>query len=58
MKKLVGLLFIVLSLTVSSVLAGNITFSGKTDKNPLEYQPGEEMVFTVQCLDDGQPVDG
>ena len=58
MKKTVFTLFFSLVLTTSSIFAGEITFTGKTDKNPLEYKPGEEMVFTVQCLEDGQPVDG
>ncbi|MBR5627063.1 MAG: acetylxylan esterase, partial [Thermoguttaceae bacterium] len=42
----------------SAAFAGNITFYGNTDKNPLEYKPGENMVFSVQCFNDGQAVDG
>lgn len=38
--------------------AAEISFYGKTDKNPLEYQPGEKMVFSVQYLEDGVPVSG
>ncbi|MCF0234969.1 MAG: acetylxylan esterase, partial [Thermoguttaceae bacterium] len=38
--------------------AGEITFYGETDKHPLQYKPGEKMVFTIQCLEDGKPVDG
>lgn len=39
-------------------VAGTFRFDGKTDKNALEYQPGEEIVFTVQLLEDGKPVGG
>ena len=33
-------------------------FFGKTDKNPLDYQPGETMKFTVQYFEDGKLIDG
>ncbi|MDO4630405.1 MAG: acetylxylan esterase [Planctomycetia bacterium] len=42
----------------AALVAANYSFFGTTDKNPLEYQPGEEMVFQLQVLDDGKPVDG
>lgn len=45
-------------LTASTVFAGEITFFGTTDKNPLEYEPGEKMTFSVQCLEDGAAVSG
>lgn len=32
--------------------------SGKSDKNPLLYRCGEEMIFTVSLLEDGQPLPG
>ncbi len=47
------------ALFVSSVLpAGELTFTGTTDKDPLTYQPGEEMVFSLRLFDDGQPCGG
>lgn len=58
MKKGVFFLFAVIIVTASAALAAEMRFYGKTDKNPLEYQPGETMVFTVQYLEDGKPVDG
>ncbi len=58
MKKSTISLFVLFFLATSFALAGEISFIGKTDKNPLAYQPGEEIVFTVQCLEDGKPVDG
>lgn len=42
----------------TAVIAGEISFYGETDKNPLSYQPGEEMVFSIQLLDDGVPSAG
>ncbi len=50
--------FVAAFLTVSTVFAGEITFFGTTDKNPLEYEPGEKMIFSVQCLEDGTAVSG
>lgn len=47
-----------LLLILSTGVAGEITFVGSTDKNPLEYQPGEQMTFSIQCLEDGKPVQG
>ena len=47
-----------LLLTFSTGFAGEITFVGSTNKNPLEYQPGEQMTFSIQCLEDGKPVQG
>lgn len=55
-KRFFAALFVVFSTTVA--FAGNVTFYGESDKNPLEYQPGEKMVFSIQCLDDEKPVDG
>lgn len=43
---------------VGTLAAGELTFFGTTDKNPLEYAAGETMTFTVKLLDDGQPMDG
>ncbi len=48
--------FVFIVLLFTSVAQGvEITFRGKTDKNPLEYQPGETMTFTVECFHDGKP---
>ena len=38
--------------------AGNISFYGITDKDPLTYAPGETMTFSISVLEDGQKVSG
>lgn len=38
--------------------AGGYLFSGNTEKDPLSYRPGEEIVFNVVLLKDGQRVGG
>ena len=62
MKKSLPLLKMALlfAACLSSVVAwaGNITFYGITDKDPLSYAPGETMTFTVSILEDGQKVSG
>ncbi|MDO5581447.1 MAG: acetylxylan esterase [Planctomycetia bacterium] len=58
MKKKIGMFLGVLFLMNVSLFAGEISFFGKTDKNPLNYKPGEKIVFTVQTLEDGKPVAG
>ncbi len=45
-------------LTAVLLLAADYSFFGTTDKNPLEYAPGEEMTFSLQVLDAGKPADG
>lgn len=45
-------------LTAGFGWCSDILFYGETDKNPLEYQPGEQMIFSVQLLDGGKPVTG
>ncbi len=57
MKKTIVALFITLAFSVSAAFAGNLSFKGKCDKNPLEYEPGETMTFTVECFDDDQPAE-
>ena len=60
-KKMIARLILAslsLLLTFSTGLAGEISFVGSTNKNPLEYQPGEQMTFSIQCLEDGKPVQG
>ncbi|MCR5163287.1 MAG: hypothetical protein K6C40_04635, partial [Thermoguttaceae bacterium] len=58
MKKILLSSFVFQFLLAAVLLAANYSFYGETDKNPLEYQPGEEMTFKIQALRDGQPVDG
>ncbi|MEK6794195.1 MAG: acetylxylan esterase [Spirochaetota bacterium] len=41
-----------------ALAAGTYTFMASTDKDPLTYASGENMVFTVQLLEDGKPVAG
>ena len=58
MKRNIFAFFIASVLSATFALGQNVAFTGTTDKNPLEYKPGETMVFSVQCLEDGKPVDG
>jgi len=44
------------SVAATAGWAGELTLSGKTDKEVALYQPGEPMVFQVQLLEDGKPV--
>ncbi len=48
----------VLLLSALTAWAGELTFRGTTDKDAALYQPGEEMKFSVQLLDDSAPVAG
>ncbi len=41
-----------------SLMAGDFSFSGRTDKDKPLYAPGEKMTFSVLLLEDGKPVDG
>ncbi len=56
-KKSVQALSLLLILA-AAVSAGEFRFFGETNKDPLQYAAGEEMTFTVQLLEDGQPVSG
>lgn len=58
MKKTLLYLIVLNYFMVLSAYATEISFFGKTDKNPLDYQPGEKMTFSVQYLEDGVPVSG
>ncbi|MBQ9456554.1 MAG: acetylxylan esterase [Thermoguttaceae bacterium] len=58
MRKIFPFTFVFQFLLATVLLAANYSFYGETDKNPLEYQPGEEMTFKIQALLDGKPVDG
>ncbi len=53
MKKILLSSFVFQFLLAAVLLAANYSFYGETDKNPLEYQPGEEMTFKIQLLLDG-----
>ncbi len=48
----------VLFLGAALAAAGEISFVGKTDKDPLAYKPGETVTFSVTCLEEGKAVDG
>lgn len=50
--------FLLFALLPAVLRAGEISFYGETEKNPLAYEPGEEIVFNVQLLDDGVPCGG
>ena len=41
-----------------TLLAGELSFRGTTDKERALYQAGEKMTFSVQLLEDSQPVAG
>ena len=51
-------LLLALCLCSAAAWAGDISFYGITDKDPLTYAPGETMTFTVSVLEDGQKVSG
>jgi len=53
---LFGILALLIAGTASR--AGELTFSGTTEKEAALYQPGEPMVFRVRLLEDGQPAGG
>ena len=47
------------ALAAGSLLwAGTYRFDVKTDRPAVDYKTGEPMVFTVQLLEDGKPVEG
>ena len=49
---------LLLALVTTPLFAGELSFFGVTDKDPLTYAPGEEIIFSVQLLDDGVPCSG
>ena len=57
MKKiaLIAALFLLL---VPPLFAEGFRFSGNTEKDPLSYKPGEEIVFNVVLLKDGNRIGG
>ncbi|MDO5552533.1 MAG: acetylxylan esterase [Planctomycetia bacterium] len=54
----VCLLAVAVFVSTALALAGDLAFVGKCDKDPLSYEPGEEMVFSITLTEDGQPVSG
>jgi len=54
----IRLLYFVLLVVCSVLWAENLSLVGRTDKDVAIYAPGEEMVFTIQVLEDGEPVTG
>ena len=57
MKKVafIAALFLLL---IPPVFAEGFRFSGNTEKDPLSYKPGEEIVFNVVLLKDGNRIGG
>lgn len=53
-----SLLLSSLLLASASLWAGTYTFNVKTRQPAVDYKPGEQIVFDVQLLEDGQPVTG
>ncbi|MDO5581245.1 MAG: acetylxylan esterase [Planctomycetia bacterium] len=58
MKKLVLTLLLQMLFAVSALAADSLSFYGWTDKDPLTYKPGEEMIFSLQVLNNGKPAEG
>ena len=58
MLKQLAMTTLALSLCYASASAGTLSFDGNTDKSPIEYKPGEKMVFMVQLMEDSKPVEG
>ncbi|MBR5160464.1 MAG: hypothetical protein IKW80_02460, partial [Thermoguttaceae bacterium] len=50
--------FAALTLFALGSALADVWFYGVTDKNPLEYQPGETMTFDLQIMQDGKALDG
>lgn len=49
-------IFSVLMLSLSSIHGQNISLEWATNKNPLEYQVGEEVCFSIQLLTNAVPL--
>ncbi len=52
-----GALFLFALLSVAA-RGGELSFYGETEKDPLAYAPGEEIVFNVRLFEDGAPCAG
>lgn len=57
MKK-IAIAVLLLFLLVSPIRAAGFLLSGNTEKDPLSYKPGEEIVFSVVLLKDGERFEG
>ncbi len=55
MKKLFLFAAFCLGLTLA---AGTVYFTGDSEKSPLSYRCGEEIVFNIQLTEDGKPLSG
>ncbi len=40
------------------LFAGKIYFTGDSEKNPLSYKCGEDIVFNISLVEDGKPISG
>ncbi len=43
---------------VSALFAGSVYFKGDSEKNPLSYRCGEEIVFKISLFEDDKPLAG
>lgn len=41
-----------------SAVASAMSFYGETDRDPLSYSAGQEMVFTIELREEGKPISG
>ena len=57
MRKLL-LCFVVWLMSGLTLLAGELSFRGTTDKETALYRSGEKMTFSIQLLEDAKPVAG
>ena len=42
----------------AALFAGQVYFQGDSEKNPLTYRCGEEIVFRLTLVEDGKPLSG
>lgn len=52
MLKRIAIAFVILIMTATVFATESIHFFGSTDKDPITYKPGEEMIFSLQILND------
>ena len=50
--------FVFFTLLSVAARGGDLSFFGETEKDPLAYAPGEEIVFNVRLLENGAPCAG
>ena len=59
MKRYAAVIFVLFLLLLNRpIAAGGYLFSGNTEKDPLSYKTGEEIVFNVVLLKDGERTGG